>query len=324
MPGLQGHAFDSVKGGKRADKQMKQLPKRTRTALLVLGILFVGAIVLFWNREPRARGHSLSTWLKAYGEIGTELSSEDAHAAINEIGERAIPTLLEKIQASDPAWKEPLHQLNSKMRWLPVRSRYWAQEEQQEAVRGFRCLGPKARPAIPQLAKLLYDTNSTDAAGSALAAIGDEALPVLRAALTNGTNPVAQLVAMNATSGSNWAVAVLPEMRMLKTHTNEQVAISAIVQLMHHGAKGEVEAEALNVLQSGRSRSRASIVGSLTWAGVDPQKAAPVLVPLLNDANLFVRRAATNVLRQIDPVTAASVGIETNMNILRSRSPAVE
>src|SRR5687767_13048355 len=94
--------------------------KRTRIALLVASVVSLGALLLFWDREPRARGHSLSTWLGVLrGENEAELSAEDAQAAIKEMGERAIPTLLEKIQAQDPAWKKRFYRISSGLR-LPL------------------------------------------------------------------------------------------------------------------------------------------------------------------------------------------------------------
>jgi HEAT repeat protein len=286
--------------------------KATGIAFTTIGLLVFG-ILVFWNTEPRARGHSLSTWLEVSGQMESDLSIEDSRAAINEIGERAIPVLLNKLQAKDPAWKEPLYRVYVKLPWQPFRFS-WAGEEHVQAMHGFDCLGPKARNAIPRLTKLLYDTNSSFASGQALASIGNESLPILQAALTNTSAPVVKLAAINATSiASNLTVAVLPEMRLLKTHTNEQVASSAVVRLMCYAAKDEAEEVALDALQTGRPQVRKNALRYLTRARIDKTKTVPVLVRLLNDADPLFRRGLTNALRQIDPITAASVGIQTNM-----------
>src|SRR5436190_2354708 len=141
--------------------------------IFIAGILIFVASALFLNNEPRAFGHPLSTWLKGDEKAG--LHMDQAEAAINEIGEPAIPILLSKLQAKDPPWKDSLYRLCSRIPRSPIRFT-WARDEQQQGVYGFSCLGPKARPAIPQLTKLLYESNSANAAGLALACIGDESL----------------------------------------------------------------------------------------------------------------------------------------------------
>jgi hypothetical protein len=279
--------------------------------LWTLAALVISGRWLFFS-EPRARGHSLSTWLELSGQVGSDLSVEDAQAALNEIGDRALPTLLQKIQARDPSWKEPVHRLWPEVPFLPVPFS-WASDEQQQGMRGFAWLGPKGQAAIPELTKLLYGTNAAYNAGYALGYIGEEALPVLRGALTNATNSKVQLIAVNASSASSKiAVATLPEIRILRTSSNEPVAACAVLHLMRHAAREESDAAAVDALQSRRPMVRMYALNNLTRANIDSNKSAAVLVQLLNDSDPVFRRRLTNTLRHINPTIAASAGIPTN------------
>ena len=244
-----------------------------------------------------------------------------SEAAINEIGEPAIPILLSKLQAKDPPWKDSLYKLCNRIPRSPIRFT-WARDEQQEGVYGFACLGPKARPAIPQLTKLLYESNSANSAGLALACIGDESLSVLRTALVNATNQMVQEAAMYATSqSSNMAVETLPEMRILRTNAVEVLAAFATTRLIRYAPNDEAEAVAFAALQSGRPRVRISTLNTLTRAKIDKNKSAAVLVGLLNDRDYSFRVKLTNTLRQIHPEMAASVGISTNSRFRMSGPP---
>src|SRR5262245_45397091 len=127
------------------DKQDTQgsAPKTPRLKFLIAGIVVVGIFIFvaeMWsvNREPRALGHPLSTWL-AFEENG--VSKEQAEVAINKIGERAIPILLKKLQAKDPMWKDSLYKLSNKIPGLSFHFS-WAMDEQAQAMHGFACLGP--------------------------------------------------------------------------------------------------------------------------------------------------------------------------------------
>ena len=290
--------------------------KSKRLRIIALVAAFAALLVSGWwffFSEPRAHGHSLSTWLAVNEQTETDLSVGEANDAINEIGERAVPTLLKKIQASDPTWKKTLDDFCNKIPQLSFRFS-WAADEHQEALRGFACLGPKGRSAIPALAKLLYDTNVTDRVAYALVHIGEEALPVLRAALTNATNSVVQLAAMSATSlSSNVAVATLSSIRELRASTNDLLAGSAVIRLILYATSEEAEAVAGETLQSGRPRVRGFALASLATANsIDSNKSAAILVRFLNDNDPLFRSRVTNTLRHINPTVAASVGISTN------------
>jgi HEAT repeat protein len=299
----------------RKVRAVRSLFKRHPGRLILFPVaaaLILGTIIVSRDTEPRARGHSLSAWLKIGAEIRFDLSPGDPDTAIREIGERGIPTLLKMLQAKDPPWHEPLYRIVSRIPGWPFEFS-WAAEQRDQATYGFACLGPQARSAIPDLAKLLYDTNVTDAAGTALAYIGVESLPVLRDALMNGTNMAAQLVAIHAAfSSSNLAEATLPEMRILRVHTNERVAMSAVGHLMRYAPKEEAHLAAIEAMQSRQAKRRALVVSNLKGANIDHAEVVPMLIQLLDDPDVSLRRRVTNTLRSIDPAAAASVGIETN------------
>lgn len=299
--------------------------KRTTTALLVASVILLGALFAFLrDSEPRARGHSLSTWLSVFtAGTNTVLSHDEAKAAINEIGEAAIPYLLEKIRARDPVWKQKLYSRRFEILGRPIIRTLRGSEQREQALFGFAVLGPRARAAIPQLAPLLHDPDAGNHAAHALASIGPDAWPTLRTALTNATNVFTQHRAISATSvNSDLETATLPEMRILKTHPNDGIALSAVLRLINRANKEEAEEAAFYALRSGRPRvQRPVLMRSVADWRIDREKLAGTLLPLLKDPDPSVRREVTNAFEKLFPKQRIP-GFETN--IFPSLSPAEE
>src|SRR5829696_6012255 len=99
--------------------------------------LAVGVLLLFLlhEREPRARGHSLSTLLYRAGYPYDEDGRDEAKAGLREIGSNAVPFLLERLRATDPKWK--LWLINTRIgARLPERWAYSTPVGQFQAVNG--------------------------------------------------------------------------------------------------------------------------------------------------------------------------------------------
>jgi hypothetical protein len=275
--------------------------------LIVPGIFAIVVVVLWfiWPREPRAHGHSLSTWLKMSGQPGEELQSSDARAAVQEIGERAVPFLLQKLRAQDPPW----HLSVDAPSWLEKHIST-ADEQHRQAIIGFQYLGAAASSAIPEFEKMLYDTNLFLAAGHCLAAVGSNSLPALRRALM-GTNAFAQQGAFAAVGVSEEVGrAMLPEIRKLRTNGNPWIAIVATSRLLKYAAREETTMVALELLQGGDTRLARVVIANLEK--FERNRIVPALLPLLNHNDPKLRANLTNAIRKLDPVVAASVGISTN------------
>jgi hypothetical protein len=208
--------------------------------ILLFGLLMAGvAASWFYFSEPAVDGKPLGDWLREGREEWVSDSQShkahvesDADRAVRKIGTRAIPTLLAKLRAKDLAWWDAAAE------WvddnldvsLPTRP-HEAENERFDAMYGFRVLGTQAVVAIPELTRMLYQTNFSYQAGQALGHIGRDATPVIRAALTGGNSRV-QFGALSSTYwsrdiGSN----VLPEMKALLKSQDERTAALAVLRL---------------------------------------------------------------------------------------------
>ena len=69
---------------------------------------------------------------------------------------------------------------------------------------------------------------------------------------------------------------------------------------------------AIEGLESNRSRLRTGAMLQAIRSDIETNRIVPVVVRLLDDPDLQLRRSTTNVLRRFYPVAAAAVGIDTN------------
>jgi hypothetical protein len=109
--------------------------------------------------DPLYNGKPLSEWLKvlfrweyAHGRITNEESKE----AVQQIGTNALPLLLN---------------------WIAKPESGWSASDQDRAVDGFEVLGPVAKPAVPDLIKIIGQNR--DYPERALVFIGKDAVPAL-------------------------------------------------------------------------------------------------------------------------------------------------
>jgi hypothetical protein len=214
--------------------------------------------------EPIYKGQPLSYWVWVLG--GPSYSSmmphdptdiieggPEAKEALEHIGTNAIPFLLRWI-GGEPA-PLPAPGIFSQPDHVPPASRQQADHapwgtssvQSEGAMQAFRILGPAARPAIPELARLV----AKDAllALPALVAIGPEAAPVL---LTMATNKAyasfsrgGALGAAVSLMGTN-AQALLPLLLQYAEEGDQWLAVPAVRAL---GAVGAGRPEALAVLE---------------------------------------------------------------------------
>jgi hypothetical protein len=149
-------------------------------ALVLSGVLFgfvsrARAVELATDAEPRYLEKSLSAWIPLARSVHGELfipGDSRSSTAIPELGTNALPWLLRWIRSEKP-------------------------ETARLGIEGLGLLGPIAKPAIPELVRLVNDWPSSSAwsnAIPALAAIRDTndipyALPFLLSAATNTDAP---------------------------------------------------------------------------------------------------------------------------------------
>ena len=274
--------------------------------LLVLGVF---RAVLWLVREPSYNGTTLSEWLEE-----RRSGNPEAADAVRHIGPRALPTLLQLLQQRQPKWKVKANE------WMEAigLSRRFAFEDrtasaQDDALWGLQILGPAADPAIPGLVRMLNnDPPMALLSAEALIAIGSQTLPYLADALTNRNDQVRLQTIWALRFQSNYA-GLSERVSMLRGDTNENVAATAVYWMIEHGREGMRGQVASEALRDGRETLL--FVG---WTGMRQMGPAwtntlPILMQLTNDPDQMVRSRLTNLLRKLDPVVAAAIGINTNM-----------
>jgi HEAT repeat protein len=247
---------------------------------ILLWVIVAGFGLLGCSTQPRHEGRTLKQWLMVYHEADDDSPEEQqAIAAVRRMGTNAIPYLTKWI--TDEDWRI-----------------------YQTAVHMFKVLGPEAAMAVPNLERMLMGTNELVAtlAGSALGNIGQPALPVLMAALTN----------------RQFRVVTDAALALVELGTNARPAVPILLaQLEHpHWAYRQWAANVLGLLaiepdtvvpalarllRDNYRPIRFTALSGLKQFGSQARPAVPVISRLLVDLDENLRKDATNTLRQIAP-----------------------
>lgn len=139
------------------------------------------------SQEPKYKGIGLSQ-LMFDGMPEVNGGREDANIGIKAIGTKALPHFLSWLQAHDSSLKIKFMELFEEQSMFDF-SFHSEDEYHMAALVGFEALGPIAKPAVPQLTKLLESPGVAERAAQALSFIGGEGDEILIRSLTNN-NPV--------------------------------------------------------------------------------------------------------------------------------------
>jgi hypothetical protein len=269
--------------------------------------------------EPVYHGKTLTRWLKqlddgqAFGISSGTLPSPtpaqlEAADAIRAMGVAALPLLMEDVHAR-PAENSSRNQF---YRWstshlpralgLPFMFLDVTREDRTRwrAAQGLAALGPLAKPALPELKRLLYTNfwhSSIKEAAYALATIGPQGIEIL-------TNAPSQ----NEWSGmcAIWALGqhpsvgtnVIPFLITATASSSEGTACGAIQVLGLFQADGEHVVPALtSALNSPNTAVRRDAAQALGHFGRQAASALPLLQSLTNDD--AVRDAALKAIKKI-------------------------
>jgi len=260
--------------------------KRVQIALAVLPVALVSLIVwqLWRLREPVYQGRSLRAWVMDFDNTyASDWTGEDskkhlrAAEALRQIGTNALPALVGIISEQDSSIKELFVKLAAKQSLVDFE--FTSVGELQERLRAaFKALGPIARPAIPELERLLNNYDTSYYAAPALGGIGPDAVLPLTRALTNEEGWV-RIHAVN-------------ELRLLQS---EAAAAVPALLMCAEDENWVVRRAALDAI-----------------AGVNrhPGIVMPVLLKSLLDDDADVRESATNAVLRIDPEAVAKAGVK--------------
>jgi HEAT repeat protein len=267
-----------------------------KTKVVWSGLIPLAAILIYFfcftpavRKEPVYKGKTLAQWLtqlddgEADGISSSRLPSFsraqiESAEAIRAIGTNALPLLLEDIHAR-PSEKDAWIQFNGKLdrftmnhfgRWSLGLADVTAKDRVRwRAAQGLSALGPLAKPAVPELTRLLFTNyfhSSIKEAAYALAGIGPDGIGVL----TNSIQP-----------------------------TNEWSGMCAIWALGQHSAAGTNVIPFL--ISATTSSSEGTACGAILVLGLfhtDAEHVLPALTNALSSSNAAVRRDAARAVAE--------------------------
>ena len=298
-----------------------------KAILVVAALVMMGALFAWWHfsergrKEPVYQGWTLTQWLEqlddgeALGISSGRLPSPtpgqlEAARAIRAMGPEALPLLMEDIHARRDTncfrirfynWAEAHLSRSLSSRLFSVDPVTEDDRIRWRAAQGLAALGPLAKPARPELKRLLFTNywhSSIKEAAYALSTIGPEGVEVL----TNAVQPQTEWSGMCAI----WALGQHPEVgtndipffiKAAKS-SSEGTAEGAIEVLgLFHTDPGQVIPALTNILTGKNAQLSQRAARSLAQFGPQAAAAAPLLEGMTN--NPAMRGEALRALKQI-------------------------
>jgi len=276
---------------------------KTRVIVLsVFAIAFVVGVIAWralFSHEPTYKNKRLSAWLRDMEQWDGD-TNRPAFVAFREMGTNAIPRLLRMIQSGGSPIQEAIYKFNLKQSF--VRLPY--HEQSMAACWALYAMGQEARPALPVLTNLLFQTNTNCLIISAtvLAGIGSEALPSLLAALTNQNDRIRRSAALGLGSEREGFRLVVPALIERLTDKSRSVHLNAVVALGELHAEPMLSVPALtNDFRGNDTVLKRQILISLSSFETNAVQALPLVRAALNDSDEDVRASAQSALSRIAP-----------------------
>ena len=257
--------------------------------LLAAGTTTVIVNKMVDNRSGYYKGRSLSEWLVDLDDQHPGPANDKAIEAVHYFGTKGLPVILSMLTLDNP----------------------------RHAVLACYELGPKAKPAIPALIKLLNDNNqyTFGYSGAALDRIGADAVDPLIASLTNKdatvrTRIVVALGQMPAYSGKSDALLSngIPVLLTSLQDENSYVRSFSAWSLGLLGEKGELVIPALmKVLNDTNDQVRGCASLALGAFKEQAKPAIQTLLTTIHDPSPDVRAQAAIALVQIEPTNEEQI-----------------
>ncbi len=301
-------------------------------SLAAITVCLGAFLVLRVHREPTYDGRSLSQWLRDCDSVGSA-KDRRAREAIRGLGTNAIPFLIRLLSAHDSEVTGLLRRFVANQSaariWLPE-----PQKRRNQALEGFAALGPLARPAIPELMRLVAELENQDAR-LAIGLIGREAAPPLTEMLRNSDwryrcAAIFCLMQLDYASVERAVPGLLKRMSdddwrvrrcagySLEHYFNPQPwmrkyynPVPPVLLQSTNKPDQRVFLDALvSRLEDKSPDVRVMAVGLLGRLGSTAKPAFPLVLQSLADENSRVRYYASNALVLIDPDAAAKLEVK--------------
>ncbi|HTL18019.1 MAG TPA: HEAT repeat domain-containing protein, partial [Patescibacteria group bacterium] len=279
---------------------------------LLAGICVAAALAvvtrLSSEQEPRYKGRSLTQWLRTpplprfHEEFGI---SPQCSEAICSMGTNAIRAALRWISYEPSGVRRRVRPFR---RWIPdkVWPPIFARDDRGaiDAEHVFFILGPRARPAIPELTRLAITAKTEARVGRcvrALVAIGPEALPALATMADNPNTKDRTYVIEQATALEEPAVPLL--LKSLSDADQDVAAYAATGLGFMHVSNSIVIPALTEKLQSTNAHIRGAADAALARFGPEARDAILALLQTLSDPDADVRAQTALTLHAIQPQT---------------------
>lgn len=291
------------------------MKSRARSWWLLAGAILVtvAAVGLVWpgQPEPVYRGRKLSLWLKDYYGPSMGGGRFTAADAVERIGTNALPSLVRWIQYQPPPWHAGALRVLSR-----VPGTWWLSQRLEEpevlamcGIYGFKILGPTARPALGDLARLARkpgQSSPRQLAMQALGYLGKDGLPVLIDVLERADVRGQTLAAETLIGTSERGVGItqaLPGLLLFDRSLRKRER-TANFDWGPYVSGFERHPDFLvpaltNCLCHSNPLVRVEAAQYLGHLGDKSVAAEPALSAAFNDPDEAVRQAATNAVKQI-------------------------
>jgi len=289
------------------------MKKPWRIAGSVLAVALIVAFILglvSGTPEPKYNGRKLTEWLEElrHPSSPSPLARTNAMIAIRHMGTNAVPYLVTMLHAKDSKLKSKCVDLLSRQRWVNFHFRddYLRRDD---ALRGLGVLGPDAKTAIPEIAKLLDDRLHAQMTAYTLHQIGAEAVPVLNQALKS-TNSWArsQAAGFLGVSGDEASVPGLIAALKDPDFVTKSRAAHALSRFPE---QAEVIVPALTgCLNDPDDTFRMNAARALSSFGEKAKPAFPALMKMVTSTNSQEGTTAAAMLMKIDSEAAMTAFIK--------------
>jgi hypothetical protein len=276
-------------------------------ALLGLGLV----VILNLHREPEADGRTLSDWLELVREgKGTHTAATNA---VRKIGTNAIPILLEKLARTDPMWKQKLQR--TKLQGLISDEWVYASHPSiKQAYIGFAILGSDAAPVVPELSRMLQDSNLSWRTAFVLSYVGASGRAVLKAALTNPAPHVRHAGIVGLSASPEGLSDVWPELIELCRDSDRRVRGFTVLTVLNHPERLESRTVGMHAITNDADMGMQRLVLYKMEQHSNAVEFIPAIQHVMTNvtSHAVIKIAATNALQKILPMGATVNGIKPN------------
>jgi HEAT repeat protein len=292
-----------------------------------IGLIACVIWIFFHFREPKFQGKPLSTWLqeaRENGEIADLTEQDDLNSpsarAIQAMGTDALPPLIRRVRERDSAFRDSVRTFLEQHAWIGLHPRPF-EVVQEETAFAFAALGPMAKPAVPQLIRLLESDGPEVRfmAAFCLSRIGpvsDEVAPALvkfaNRSLQTNSGPKFEREARSMAAYSlgrmgEAARPALPQLTVLANDTQDParwMAKAALLKLDGRCLEQLVQSLTSNPYSSTNWLDAARV---MQWAGPAGAPAVPALIGALQNTNQQILETAVQGLGGIHSTPEISI-----------------